>query len=75
MNPPRNEAWIIPFFLDDICVIKVIRVVENLNLMTMERYKRVLERERKRMWRLGFFKWFGYVSLRLQDEANRLHLY
>ena len=37
----------------------------------------IIERdeERGREWRLGFFKWFGYVSLRPQDVANGLHLY
>jgi hypothetical protein len=38
-----------------------------------EYYKR--DRERGREWRLGFFKWFGYVSLRPHDVANGLHLY
>ena len=38
-----------------------------------EIYKREIERGRE--WRLGFFKWFGYVSLRPQDVANGLHLY
>ena len=28
------------------------------------KYKRVIEMKRGREWRLGFFKWFGYVSLR-----------
>ena len=37
------------------------------------KYKRVIERGRER--RLGFFKWFGYVSLRPHDVANGLHLY
>jgi hypothetical protein len=41
--------------------------------MTMERYKRVLERERKRI-EARVFKWFGYVSLRPQDVANGLYL-
>jgi hypothetical protein len=36
-------------------------------------YKREIERGRE--WRLGFFKWFGYVSLRPQDVANGLHFY
>jgi hypothetical protein len=36
-------------------------------------YKREIERGRE--WRLGFFKWFDYVSLRPQDVANGLHLY
>ena len=31
--------------------------------------------KREREWRLGFFKWFGYVSLRPHDVANVLHLY
>jgi hypothetical protein len=38
-----------------------------------EYYKR--DRERGREWRLGFFKWFSYVSLRPHDVANGLHLY
>ena len=39
------------------------------------KYKRVIEMKRGREWRLGFFKWFGYVSLRPHDVANGLHLY
>ena len=50
------------------------RGVENLNLMTMENIKKI-EMKREREWRLGFFKWFGYVSLRPHDVANELHLY
>jgi hypothetical protein len=38
--------------------------------MIMEYYKRKIENGR-----LGFFKWFGYVSLRPHDVANGLHLY
>ena len=48
--------------------------VENLNLMIMENIKERY-RERGREWRLRFFKWFGYVSLRPHDVANGLHLY
>ncbi len=48
--------------------------VENLNLMRMENIKERY-RERGREWRLGFFKWFDYVSLRPYDVANGLHLY
>jgi hypothetical protein len=38
--------------------------VENLNLITMEYIKEI---ERGREWRLRFFKWFDYMSLRPQD--------
>jgi hypothetical protein len=39
--------------------------------------RNIIERdeERGREWRLGFFKWFDYVSLRPHDVANGLHLY
>jgi hypothetical protein len=49
-------------------------IVENLNIMIMENIKeRYIERGRE--WRLGFFKWFGYVNLRPYDVTNGLHLY
>ena len=51
----------------------MVHAVENLNLMIMENI--IKEIERGREWRLGFFKWFGYVSLRPHDVANGLHLY
>jgi hypothetical protein len=41
--------------------------------MTIENINEIEKRGRE--WRLGFFKWFGYVSLRPHDVANRLHLY
>ena len=41
----------------------------NLKNMTW-RWKRMIER-----WRIEFFTWFGYMSLRPQDVVNRLHLY
>jgi hypothetical protein len=43
--------------------------------MTMENIKEIERERERREWRLGFFKWFGYVSLRPQDVANGLHLY
>ena len=49
--------------------------VKNLNLIEIIMEINIIEIERGREWRLGFFTWFGYVSLRPQDVANGLHLY
>ena len=51
--------------------------VENLNLIEILMEINIIERDedRGREWRLGFFNWFDYMSLRPQDVANGLHLY
>ena len=48
--------------------------VKNLNLIEIIMERNIL-RDREKEWRLGFFTWFGIVSLHPQNVANGLHLY
>ena len=76
-NKKKKELYI---FFVNICFHFVVLLLNNETQCRRpksnengEYYKR--DRERGREWRLGFFKWFGYVSLRPHDVANGIHLY